>query len=296
MKLKQINVDIKPLLNKLQVGLRRGYSEEHLSASWKSVFKGRGLEFDSYRNYLPTDDASSIDWKASLRAQELMVKILTEERNIATMGLVDVSNSMIFSSTDKLKCEYAGELMATLAFGVIGSEDSAGLTMFNDELVKYIPPNIGKKQMFKIIRAVSNPELYGGGFDFNQVLIYLTNVLKRGTVIFVISDFIGLRPGWKRLFKIASKKFEFVGVMIRDPRDNRLPEKTGQYVLADPYSGFDLLVNPDLVKDKYEELAKQQIDEVRRVFKKMGQDFIMLETDKEFLHPIIRLMKQRVLK
>ena len=135
MQVKHLNIEIKPLLNKLQAGLRRGYTEEHLSASWKSVFKGRGLEFDSYRNYLPTDDASNIDWKASLRAQELMVKILTEERNIAVMGLVDVSNSMIFSSTKKLKCEYAAELLATVAFGVIGSDDSMGLCMFNEKIV-----------------------------------------------------------------------------------------------------------------------------------------------------------------
>ncbi len=295
MQVKHLNIEIKPLLNKLQAGLRRGYTEEHLSASWKSVFKGRGLEFDSYRNYLPTDDASNIDWKASLRAQELMVKILTEERNIAVMGLVDVSNSMIFSSTKKLKCEYAAELLATVAFGVIGSDDSMGLCMFNEKIVKYIPPNIGRRQMFKISSALSNPELYGGDIDFVATLKHLTNVLKSGTVIFIVSDFIGLKPGWKRQFKIASKKFEFIGLMIRDPRDNRLPEKAGQYVLADPYSGFDLLVDPDLIKDKYEELAKNQIYEVEREFKKMGQYFLMLETDKEFLHPLIKLMKQRVL-
>lgn len=141
MKVKELRLDLKPLIKKLEIGLKRGHTEEAMTSSFKSVFKGRGLEFEGFRAYTASDDAKEIDWKASLRAQELLIRVLTEERNLKVFMLLDVSDSMIFASTDKLKAEYCAELVATLSYGVLAAQDSVGLAMFNDKIAKSIPGN-----------------------------------------------------------------------------------------------------------------------------------------------------------
>src|SRR4030042_7182109 len=157
MRVKELRLNLKPLIKKLEVGLKRGQTEETLTSSFKSVFKGRGLEFEGFRVYTADDDAKEIDWKASLRAQELLIRVLTEERNIHVFFLLDVSDSMIFSSTDKLKCEYASEFIATIGYGVIEGGDSVGLCMFNDKVVQLIPGNIGMNQFYKVTKNLSDP-------------------------------------------------------------------------------------------------------------------------------------------
>ncbi len=293
MRVKELRLNLKPLIKKLEIGLKRGQSEETLTSSFKSVFKGRGLEFEGFRVYTADDDAKEIDWKASLRAQELLIRVLTEERNIHVFFLLDVSDSMIFSSTDKLKCEYAAEFIATLAYGVIEAGDSVGLCIFNDKVVQLIQGNIGMNQFYKVTKNLSDPKHYGGGFDLNFILKYATSFLKRNTVVFIVSDFIGLKPGWKQHLEIMSKKFELVGIMIRDPRDNKLPKDAGQFVLGDPYSNADILVDVKLIKDKYEEYANQQIAEVKNAFQDLGADFLLVNTDESFVYPILELFNRR---
>ncbi|MFH1399335.1 MAG: DUF58 domain-containing protein [Candidatus Woesearchaeota archaeon] len=296
MKVRELRLDLRPLIKKLEIGLRRGYSEETLTSTFRSVFKGRGLEFDGFRQYTSEDDAKDIDWKASLRTHQLLIRVLTEERNINTFFMLDVSDSMIFSSTDKLKCEYAAELVATLAYGIIETGDSAGLCMFTDKIAKLIPGNVGMNQFYRITRSLSNPEHYGGNFDFNYAMRYTTNFLKRGSVVFIVSDFIGLKPEWERYFQIMASKYEIIGIMIRDPRDNLLPGDAGQYVVADPYSEHDILIDTKLIKGKYDVMAKQQVEQVKAVFTKIGADFIMLNTEDNFIYPILKLFRRRHLK
>ena len=293
MKLKELRLNLKPLISKLEVGLKSGYTEEILTSSFKSVFKGRGLEFEGFRTYTAADDAKEIDWKASLRAQQLLIRVLAEERNIHAFFMLDVSDSMIFTSTDKLKCEYAAELVATMTYGVIESGDSVGLCMFNDRITKIIPGNIGMNQFYNITRNLSNPSLYGGNFDFNYAMKYATNFLKRNTIVFIVSDFIGLTSGWMRHIEIMSKKFEVVAIMIRDPRDLSIPKDSGQYVLGDPFSDADLLVDTELVRLDYEHHAKQQVDEIRQIFKDQGIDFLYLSTKDSFIHPVLQLFNMR---
>ncbi len=293
MEVKELNIDFKPMIKKLELGLKREKSQALLSSSWQSVFKGRGLEFDSYRRYFPSDDAKDIDWKASLRAQELLVKVLTEERNVTIFVMLDVSNSMIFTSTEKLKCEYAAELASTIAFGAIGANDNVGLCMFNEDIVKYIPPGQGRKQFYMITKSLSDPKKYGGKFNFVKAMKHVVNLIPKGSIIFVISDFIGLQKKWDKIFKTMSRKYEIICLMVRDPRDNELPEGTGQFVLADPYSDKNLLVDPSYITEAYAKYVQEQIDTFRETVKSQGADMLQLTTDKDFVYPFVKLLKTR---
>lgn len=293
MPLKSLNLNLKPLIKKLEMSLKRGYTQEAVTSTYKSVFRGKGLEFDRFRVYSPSDDAKEIDWKASLKAQDLLVRVLTEERQINIAFLVDVSNSMIFASGEKLKCEYAAELVSTLAFAMIEGGDNVSLIMFTDRVVKEVRSKTGMNQFYRITKALSDPSNYGGNYDLDMVIRYATKLFKNGTIVFLVSDFIGLGPEWFSHLEIMSRKFDVMGVMIRDKRDNSLEGTSGQFLLSDPYTGEDLLIDVATIKGSYGKIAKEQVDGIETGFKHVGMDFIHLETHKEFIHPMTKLFKMR---
>jgi len=140
---------------------------------YKSVFRGRGLEFESYRVHGIDDDATMIDWKASLRANELLAKQYVEERQLNVYFLVDVSNSMLFGSSDRLKCEYTAEFVASLSHLIISSGDNVGVVMFNDGVAKILHPSASKNQFALVMKFFSDPTFYGGGFDLSKAIDYV---------------------------------------------------------------------------------------------------------------------------
>lgn len=291
--MREIKLELRPLIKRLEIFTKRGAMGQ-FTGEYKSSFKGRGLEFEEYRPYdIGHDDASHIDWRASLRAGETLVKVLVEERNINVFFLFDVSNSMLFASTPKLKCEYAAELVASLSFAVLQAQDSVGFAMFSDDIVYTLPPNIGAKQYFLVTKALTNPQFYGGGFDFEKALRYIIGSLKRDSLLFIVSDFLGLHGNWKKYLEIAAGKFDVVGFMIRDPLDNEMPRNVGQVVVSDPFSHQDLLLDPDMVGDHYAAETKRQREFVKNSFTKMDTDIVEVSTDKEFVMPMMRLFERR---
>jgi len=290
--MEELKLNLKPLIKRLEVHIKRGLTST-LTGSYKSTFKGKGLDFVGYRPYDIGDDANMIDWKATLRSQDLLVKILVEERNVNIVFLVDVSSSMSFASIDKLKNEYAAELVASLSFAAIQAGDSVGLVMFNDKIVKFLPPNMGNKQYFMIINSLSNPKLYDGKFDFIKVINDLINSFKKGAIIVIVSDFIGLGKDWENYLRAVSEKFEVIGIMVRDPRDYEIPADVGQIVISDPYSDKEVLIDTAKIKDEYESVVKEQIKHIKETFINSKSDFLELRTDKPFLDYIIKFFLMR---
>jgi uncharacterized protein (DUF58 family) len=293
MPLKSLNLNLKPLIKKLEMSLKRGYTQETVTSTFKSVFRGKGLEFDRFRVYNPSDDAKEIDWKASLKAQDLLVRVLTEEREINIVFLLNVSNSMVFTSGEKLKCEYAAEMIATLAFAMIDAGDNVSLVMFTDKVVKEIRGNTGMNQFYRITRALSDPLLYGGDYDLDAAMSYTTKIFKNGSIVFIVSDFIGLSQEWFNHLQVMARKFDVIGMMVRDKRDNSLEGTSGQFVLGNPYNADDMLVDVGTIKESYGRFAREQIEEIGGRFKKVGADFVQIETEKEFIHPIMKLFRLR---
>ena len=290
--MEELKLNLKPLIKKLEVSTKRGFIDI-LTGSYKSSFKGKGLDFDGYRSYISGDDANTIDWKATLRSQDLLVKVFTEERNVNIIFLVDISSSMSFASIDKLKNEYAAELVASMSFAAIQAGDSVGMIMFSDKIVKLLPPAMGNRQYFMIIKALSNPKLYEGKFDLSRVISDLMNSFKRGAIVVIVSDFIGLGKDWEKYLSAASERFELIGIMVRDPRDYEMPEDVGQIVISDPYSDKEILIDTATIKEEYEAAVKKQIEYIKHTFIKSRANFLELRTDKPFLNHVINFFLVR---
>jgi len=260
---------------------------------YRSVFKGRGLEFLDYRHYTPDDDASTIDWKASVRSKELLVREFAEERNLNVFFLLDVSSSMIYGSIDKLKIEYAIELVTTLSYTILQAGDSISFAFFADKIVRHEPPTTGFKQYYKLINTLLDTKYYGGNCDINEALKFTMAFLKEFSIVIIVSDFIGLKNDWKHYLMLVGKKFDLIGVMIRDPRDKYLPDYDGHAILGDMHSDKQLIVNVNSISSDYTRYVEAREREIKSVFIESKSDFIELATDKPFLKPVTDLLLRR---
>ncbi len=291
--LPELEIDIREPIKKLEVVTKELVSSSFVG-NYKSAFKGRGLEFEGYREYSPTDDASLIDWKASVRSGgKLLVKEFVEERNLTVYFLVDASDSMVFGSITKLKHEYSAELVSSLAYAILQAGDSVGMAMYSDRVIASVPTQLGAKQFYAILRQIADARNYGGASNLEEGLKFCVNNLERGTLLIIVSDFVSPKGDWESFLKTAARKFEVIGVMVRDERDRLLPQGVGQIVLADPSTGRELLVDVDKVKDKYESLVKSQERAMHDAFLKSRADFLSLSTARPFFHDVVNFFRRR---
>jgi len=290
--MKQLSVNVRPLVSKIQIILEK-LAEARLASKYRIIFKGEGLEFEDYRVYTENDDSSRIDWKASMRANKTLIKEYIEERDLDINILVDTSSSMVFGSTEKLKNEYAAEFVAALSHLIIQTGDKPGLFMFADTIRKKIPAANTDNQFYLILKDLINPENYGGHCHLNEAVKQIMSTTRKRGVLIIVSDFIGLEENWFESLKISSQKFDIIGVMIQDPRDQVLPKGIGKILISDPFSNQELLVDPDMIGDEYEEYTTKQKEKVMHAFRSVNADFLDLTTDKSFIIPLLHLLERR---
>lgn len=288
----KLKINIGEVIKKLEI-VTKGLVTSRIIGGYKSKFRGKGLEFDSYRSYSNVDDSADIDWKASLRAGELLVKQYMEERNLEVFFLVDISSSMVYGSTERLKSEYTAEVVASLSYAILRSGDSVGLGLFNNRIVTKIPISKERNQFYVLSKELINPHLYGGDYDLANVLKFLIGYLRRGVVVIIVSDFIGLKGEWKKYLETAASKFDLIGVMVRDPADRDLPDEKHRVLLSDPFSNDQLLVAIRDIKAEYSAHVRMQEKEIKGIFLKSGADFVELVTDRPFTGHLIRFFRER---
>jgi uncharacterized protein (DUF58 family) len=261
---------------------------------YKNIFRGKGLEFDSYRLFEPDDDASMIDWKASLRSNQILARKYIEERELNVYFLVDVSNGMLFGSGDKLKSEYAAEFVVALAHLVLGAGDKIGLVMFNEGIVKILPPARTKNQFALFSKFLSDASLYGGGFNLDKAIEDVVRTVKSPYTIFIlVSDFIRVNKENLEKLKLLGMRFETVGVMIRDRLDEDLPETNYQIAVQDPYSGRQMVLDPQIARERFQKNALTHKNMVKEMFKQAKLDSLELAIDKNFVIPMSSFLKSR---
>jgi len=288
----KLKIDLSEIVKRLDI-ITKDMVSTRMVGNYKSVFKGRGLEFEGYKEYTPGDDATLIDWKSSKKANKLLIKELEEERDLTLFFLIDVSSTMACSSIKKLKSEYAAEFVASLSYTTLDAGDSVGIGMFSDQIIKRMPPARSRHQFYAILKTLANPLFYGGDYDLGEALKFTMSFLEKGSILMIVSDFIGLKGEWQRYLEVASGKFDVIGVMVNDPTDIVLPEDSHQVMLEDPIAGGQLLVVPDHIKEKYEEYVEAQRRTIRRIFLKTNCDFIELATNKPFIGEIIKFFNKR---
>src|SRR2546426_12701490 len=205
-----------------------------LGGQYHSVFKGRGMEFEEVREYLPGDEIRSIDWNVTARFDHPFIKKFKEERELTVMLVVDVSASGQFGSVRQRKNELAAELAAVLAFSAIRNNDKVGVILFTDRVEKYIAQKKGRRHVLRVIREILAFEPEGKGTNLRLALDYLNRVQRRRAVCFLISDFQD--EEFRKSLRVAGKRHDVVALSLRDPREEELPA-VGLVELRDAETG-----------------------------------------------------------
>jgi len=263
-----------------------------LAGAYHSTFKGRGMEFEEVREYVPGDDVRAIDWNVTARTGLPYVKKFVEERELTVMLLVDASSSGRFGTVGKTKAQIAAELCAVLAFSAIRNNDNVGLIIFTDRIEKFLPPKKGRSHVLRVIREVLYFEPEGTGTDIAGALEYLEKVTHRKTVAFLVSDF--LAEGYEHALAIAARGHDLVPITITDPREIELPA-IGLLQLEDAETGEIITVdtrNPR-VREQFGSVSSEVIARRSRIFRSSGVDSIDVRTNVPYIEPLRRFFRMR---
>jgi len=270
----------------------RGMVNDVFSGEYHSVFKGRGMDFAEVRQYQIGDDIRTIDWNVTARYGHPYVKVFEEERELTVMLLVDASSSGEFGTFERMKGEIGVEICALLAFSAIKNNDKVGLIIFTDKVEKFVPPRKGKSHVLRVLRELLYFRPEEKKTDISAALEYLSRVIRRRSVVFLISDF--LSSNYEQALRIANKKHDIVGIHIVDPRELELPG-IGYIELEDAETGEEILLNTSdrEIRRLFSQRTNEAMLQREKLFKSMNVDSIVIRTDESYFEPLIKFFRMR---
>lgn len=270
----------------------RGLVETAFAGQYRSVFKGRGMNFEEVREYAPGDEVRTIDWNVTARLGHPFVKKFTEERELTVMLIVDVSASGNFGSVRLSKRELAAEVACLLAFSAIRNNDKVGLILYSDHVELFIAPKKGRIHTLRLIREILYFEPSGRGTDTAAALRYLNRIVTRRAVVFLLSDFQP-SPGEKEL-SVTARRHDLIAIPVVDPNEEELPD-VGIVTLEDAETGEQVEVNTSsrTARAAYAHLHDRRRNDLLRLLRRNRIDTIALKTDADYLPALRTFFRQR---
>ena len=267
-----------------------------LSGAYKSTFRGTGIEFEEVRQYQPGDDIRTIDWNVTARTGEPFVKTFVEERQLTLQLVVDTSHSMDFGSRDQSKRETAAEFCALMAYVAVFQHDQVGLSLFSDEPGLHLNPKKGLSHVMRVIREVIAAKPGGKGSSLTGALELQLRMLRRRSMIFVVSDFLTTsEEDWSLVLGRLSAKHDVVCVRVTDPFEEELP-KSGLLTMRDIESGqmIDVDTRSEAVRRHWTGAAKRRADELDEILMRARSERIDLSTCGDVGESVVRFFRKRM--
>lgn len=270
----------------------KGLSKNIFAGEYHSAFKGRGMTFAEVREYQYGDDIRSIDWNVTARFAHPYIKVFEEERELTVMLLIDVSGSRDFGTVTQMKRDIFTEVAATLAFSTIQNNDKIGVIFFSDKIEKFIPPKKGKKHVLQIIRELIDFKPESDQTDIGLALRYFTNVIKKSSTAFIISDFID--SNFDKVLQIANRKHDIVALQVYDIRETELPD-VGLIKLKDAETGTRIWVDTSDIRLRktYKHAWGERQLALQKCFTKSGVDSVSMSTSEDYVKALMKLFKMR---
>lgn len=271
----------------------RGLSSNIFAGQYHSAFKGRGMAFSEVREYQVGDDVRDIDWNVTARFRRPFVKVFEEERELTVMLLIDVSGSLDFGTTERTKREMATEMAAILAFSAIQNNDKIGVIFFSDRIEKYIPPKKGRKHILYIIHEMLDFKPESKRTNVAAAIEYLTRVMKRRCIAFVVSDFYAENSFQKEL-QIANSKHDVVAIQVYDQRAKTLPN-VGLMKVKDAETGHEMFIDTASAKLRraHTEYWVERMNTLKTTFAQSNVDWVSVATNEDYVKAMMLLFMQR---
>lgn len=267
------------------------------AGAYHAVFKGRGIAFDTVREYEPGDDVRDIDWNVTARAGEPFIKRYTEDRELTVMLVLDASASLLFGTKTRQKRDLAAEIGAVLAFSAISNNDKVGLIIFSDQIELFIPPRKGRKHVLRLIRDLLAAEPTNQGTDIALALRTVNRYLSRRAIVFVISDFLVDSKAYIRDLMVTSYRHDVISLILNDPLEQEFPA-VGLVGLRDAETGSVDWV--DSANGTWQKRFRQQTDAFRQMrdaaMLKAQVDRIDVPVDGDYVRALTMFFQRRALR
>lgn len=279
-KVKRIEIDTRKLVNNI------------FSGEYHTKFKGQGMTFSDFREYVAGDDVRAISWALMARAGKPYIKTFEEEREMTLMLAIDVSGSQDFGSKNYFKGETVAYVAATLAFSAIRNNDHVGLLLFSNDVELYVPPKKGKAHVYRILREILYFKPKNRTTKLTTALDFLRGVLKKRATIFLLSDFQD--QGYETALTYLEKKHEVIAGLIQDEAEFHFPN-VGLIDLQDAETGETVLLdtsNPTF-RAEMQTKFKSDFDRFSKQLKRSGVDSFTYQADDEYHKALLAFFKRR---
>ncbi|MBX2987140.1 MAG: DUF58 domain-containing protein [Bdellovibrionaceae bacterium] len=262
------------------------------AGEYHTHFKGQGMTFKDFREYVPGDDVRSISWPLTARTGKTFVKQYEEERELTLILAVDISGSNDFGTGERFKGEVINWLAALLAFAAVKNNDQVGLLLFSDQVEHFVPPCKGRGQVQRILRDLYYFQPKSARTRISSALQHLSGILKKRTSVFVFSDFFD--DNFEKSLRLLGSKHEVVACVISDPAEEKLPD-LGVVDLQDAETGEILTVDTSspFVRRQYEMEIKARREKRDRLLRKSQAERIDINTGGDITAPLIEFFRRR---
>lgn len=272
--------------------------------AYLSHFKGRGMDFEELREYIPGDEVRDIDWNVTYRMGRPFVKRYREERELALVLAVDVSASADFGSLSRTKREFAAEIAGTLAVSAARSSDKVALLLFTDQVELFLPPRKGRRHILRLLRETLFFEPKHRGTNIPAALAFLNHVLHRRSIVFLLTDFLhnlgaaanpdGAGRDTLQEIGLTNARHDLVCLHLHDPRESALPP-AGLLTIEDSETGelLELDSTRAAVREKFAATNADRLAELDRAFRRAGIDTLRFSTSETFAQTLQHFFETR---
>jgi uncharacterized protein (DUF58 family) len=294
--------NIKDILKKVRlIDIRtRRLATDALAGQFHSMFRGRGMDFEEVREYVPGDEVRTIDWNVSAREGRVFVKKYREERELTIMLAVDVSASGDFGSLGRTKREVAAEIASVLALSAVRNNDKVGLVLFSDQIETFVPPRKGRQHVLRIVREVLSCQPKRRGTDVAHALDYINAVTRRRAMVCVLSDFQSAEDATtalatlRRSLRMLRRRHDLVALHVKDPRERNLLE-VGLLTVEDAETGemIEIDTGSTRVRERFAARAREQDERLASALRAESVDGVEIDSSLPYLPVLIALFRSR---
>lgn len=279
-KVKLLEISTRRLVNTLFAG------------EFHSAFKGQGMTFSEFREYVPGDDVRAISWAVTARTGKTTIKKFNEEREMTLMLLIDISGSMSFGTENYLKGEVISHLAALLAFAAAKNKDPVGLILFSDQVEHYVPPKKTRGHVHRILRDIFYHQPRSSKTNVAEALSFARGILKKRANIFVLSDFFD--SGFDLSLRSLGRRHDLTAIVVRDPFELDLPQ-LGLLEIQDAESKENVLVDTSspVFRRQYRQHREKQFERIQQELKRSQVPLVEVSTRGDYVAPLVRFFSQR---
>jgi uncharacterized protein (DUF58 family) len=266
-----------------------------LQGDYRTLFRGFGLDLADLREYQYGDDVRHIDWNVTARLQTPYVREYHEDREVTAWFLLDLSPSVDFGSGEVRKRTVSADFVAVLARVLQRHGNKVGALFYGEGVDAMIPARSGRRHVLQILHAMLARPLpkRNTPTDLGELLSAAANLMRRRSLVFVVSDFFSV-PGWEERLGQLAQRHEIVAVRLHDPLEANLPD-IGMLVVQDAETGEQIFVDTHDggFRKRFAAAAQRRETRLRAAFRNAGIDALELSTDDDLVDAIRRFADMR---